>query len=212
MEIIKDGNEKWIRPQYGNYLTQVSATKDEDRLLVLQVKVDSVSSADEWMEIDAEEAERIRKVKAAHGEVSYPEKEVSQTLMLMSMQINTMALSDSDALKVKDLYPAWEGFIGKELKTGMRVLYGERLYNVRQDVSVVLDNQPPSVETAALYEEVCEAHAGTLEDPIPYNNNMALEEGKYYAQDGVIYHCTRSTGQAVYNALKDLVGTYVEAV
>lgn len=39
---------------------------------------------------------------------------------------------------------------------------------------------------------------------------MTLEEGKYYSQDGVTYKCTRSTGQAVYNSLKDLVGIYVE--
>lgn len=76
----------------------------------------------------------------------------------------------------------------------------------------VLENQPPSIHTAALYEEINETHAGTLEDPIPYNNNMALEEGKYYSQDGVTYLCTNSTGQAVYNNLSDLVGIYVEVM
>lgn len=76
----------------------------------------------------------------------------------------------------------------------------------------VLENQPPSIDTAALYEEINDTHAGTLEDPIPYNNNMALEEGKYYSQDGVTYLCTRSTGQAVYNNLSQLVGIYVEVV
>jgi len=30
---------------------------------------------------------------------------------------------------------------------------------------------------------------------------MALEEGKFYSQDGVVYRCTRSTGVAVYAAL-----------
>ena len=60
------------------------------------------------------------------------------------------------------------------------------------------------------YEEINESHTGTSEDPIPYNNNMELVEGKYYSQDGVTYLCTRSTGQAVYNPLKDLVGIYVE--
>ena len=41
---------------------------------------------------------------------------------------------------------------------------------------------------------------------------MALVEGKYYAQAGVVYVCIRSTGAAVYNDLKDLVGIYVEVV
>jgi hypothetical protein len=53
---------------------------------------------------------------------------------------------------------------------------------------------------------------GSLENPIPYEGNMALEEGKYYQQSGVVYLCTRDTGVPVYNALKDLVGIYVEAV
>lgn len=34
MEIQKDNQGKWIRPQYGNYLTQTSATKDEDRVII----------------------------------------------------------------------------------------------------------------------------------------------------------------------------------
>ena len=57
-----------------------------------------------------------------------------------------------------------------------------------------------------------ETHAGTQEDPIPYNGNMALENGKYYSQDGAIYLCNRDTGIPVYQALKDFVGLYVEAV
>lgn len=74
----------------------------------------------------------------------------------------------------------------------------------------VLENQPPGSGTQSLYEEINETHAGTLEDPIPYNNNMELEEGKYYIQDGITYLCTRNTDIAVYADLKDLVGIYVE--
>lgn len=50
----------------------------------------------------------------------------------------------------------------------------------------------------------------TLTDPIPYNGNMALESGKYYSQNGLVYLCTRDTVNPVYNALADLVGMYVE--
>ena len=124
--------------------------------------------------------------------------------------IQTIALTDNEALKVKDMYPEWSEFINKSLAQGMKVRYNDILYKVRQDIATVLDTQFPSIYTAALYEEISEQHTGTLEDPIPYNNNMALEEGKYYSQDGVTYLCTRSTGQAVYNNLSDLVGIYVE--
>lgn len=120
--------------------------------------------------------------------------------------------TDEQAIKVRELYPEWKEFIGKPLAQGKRVIYEDRLYKVRQEIATVLENQPPSIDTAALYEEIVEDHAGTVDDPIPYNNNMELFEGKYYVQDGVIYHCTRSTGQAVYNPLADLVGIYVETV
>ena len=121
-------------------------------------------------------------------------------------------LSDGDALAVKDLHPSWESFIGKEMKAKTRVTYGDKLFRVRQDINPVLENQPPSIDTAALYEEINETNAGTLDDPIPYNNNMELFAGKYYSQDGTVYKCTRDTGQAVYQDLADLVGIYVEAV
>lgn len=59
MEIQKDQQGKWLRPQYGSYLTQASATEDVDKVLVQQVYVPLTESNDEWVEITAEEAERI---------------------------------------------------------------------------------------------------------------------------------------------------------
>ena len=131
---------------------------------------------------------------------------------LFTLTVNTMSLTDDEALSVKSVYPQWSEFINKKLTQGMKVQYDNKLYKVRQDIATVLENQPPSIHTAALYEEINESHAGTLEDPIPYNNNMELDEGKYYSQDGVTYLCTRSTGQAVYNNLSELVGLYVQTV
>lgn len=129
---------------------------------------------------------------------------------LLKVVIQTTELSDSVALVCKALYPTWADCIGKSLKVGDKVTYKGALYKVRQDISVVLENQAPGLDTAALYEEVNESNAGTLEDPIPYNNNMALTQGLYYIQDEVVYKCTRDTGIAVFNPLKDLVGLYVE--
>ena len=65
---------------------------------------------------------------------------------------------------------------------------------------------------ASLWTEICETHDGTIDDPIPYSGNMALESGKYYSQDDVIYRCNRDTGNPVYNALNELVGVYVTEV
>lgn len=134
----------------------------------------------------------------------------NQAILFAKMTINATPLTDNQAISVKNLYPEWKEFIGKSLSTGFRVLHEDALYKVRQDISIVLENQPPSIDTAALYEEINETHDGTKTDPIPYNNNMALELGKYYIQDDIIYMCTRDTGQPVYQDLSDLVGIYVQ--
>ena len=131
---------------------------------------------------------------------------------LLTLTVNTMSLTDNEALSVISVYPPWSEFVNKKLSQGMKVQYGDKLYKVRQDIATVLENQPPSIDTAALYEEINETHTGTLEDPIPYNNNMELEEGKYYSQDGVTYLCTRDSEQALTHNLSELVGLYVEEV
>lgn len=131
---------------------------------------------------------------------------------LLKILVSTTTLTDTQALSCKSLYPTWESCIGKSLKVDDKVTYKGALYKVRQVISTVLENQAPGIDTAALYEEINETHTGTKEDPIPYNNNMELELGKYYSQDGVVYLCSRDSGQAVYNPLKDLVGIYVTVV
>ena len=41
---------------------------------------------------------------------------------------------------------------------------------------------------------------------------MALENGKYYSQDGVTYLYNRDTVNPVYNPVRELVRIYVEIV
>lgn len=124
-------------------------------------------------------------------------------------QPQLLTLSDNEAVKVKALHDPWASKIGEEVDAGKKLYYDDKLYKVRQK-HTVQEQYPPSEGTESLYEEVNEKNAGTLEDPIPYNNNMGLEEGKYYSQDGITYRCTRNTDIAVYADLKDLVGIYVE--
>ena len=105
-----------------------------------------------------------------------------------------------------------DSLLNQKLEIGYKVQYNDILYKVKQTIEKVLVNQPPSIDTASLYEEINETNQGTLEDPIPYNNNMELFEGKYYSQNGIVYKCTRNTGQAIYQALSGLVGIYVEQI
>lgn len=136
--------------------------------------------------------------------------------MMIKAQINTLTVDDATALRMVAFYPEWES--GKAYTAengcpvGYKVVRAEKLWKLRQE-HTSQDNWPPgSTGTESLWEEICEQHDGTKYDAIPYNGNMALEAGKYYTQDGVLYWCTRDTGNPVYHALSALVGTYVEVV
>lgn len=124
---------------------------------------------------------------------------------------NAVERSDLDALAVKDIYPAWDSLIGQTVNVDFKLTHDGKLYKVIQAHTVQSD-WVPGVGTESLYAVIDEGHAGTEDDPIPYDGNMELTEGLYYSQDGIVYLCTRSTGQPVYHALGDLVGLYVEVV
>lgn len=128
---------------------------------------------------------------------------------LLMLTVNTMSLTDNDALSVKSVYPEWETLIGKEVKQGDKMQCDGRLWKVLQQ-HTVQEQWRPGTGTESLYTEIVETASGTADDPIPYNNNMELEQGKYYIQDGITYLCTRNTEIPVYQPLVDLVGIYVE--
>ena len=118
--------------------------------------------------------------------------------------------SDADALAAAILYPVWSE--GVSVKAGDRVRgrADGKLYKVNdgQDHVTQADWAPETATT--LWTRIDVEHAGTIDDPIPYDGNMALTSGLYYVQDWVIYLCTRDTGTPVYHALSELVGLYVE--
>lgn len=149
-------------------------------------------------------------------------KRLKRTTELIAQNIkemNELGLSAVDALEVKDWYPKWgvDFKEGDEVKKGFKFQFNDKLYAVLQD-HVILADYEPSINTASLYVEVTPDYndkgeeLGTLENPILYDSNMILENGKYYSQDGVTYLCNRDTINPVYHALKDLVGLYVEVV
>ncbi len=123
--------------------------------------------------------------------------------------IQTMDLTDEESLELKEMYPEWESKMGQQVNAGEKYQYNGKLWKVLQQ-HTVQENWKPDEGTESLYTEVSKGHAGTKDDPIPYNNNMELENGKYYSQGGVTYLCTRDTGIPVYNPLSELVGIYVE--
>lgn len=133
-------------------------------------------------------------------------EEVSR--MIITKQINGLTVDDNTALRMLEFYPEWAS--GMDYSTGYKVQRGGKLWRCLQAHTAQAGWEPEN--TPALWTEICETHAGTLDDPIPYSGNMALESGKYYIQDYAIYRCTRDTVNPVYNPLAELVGLYVETV
>lgn len=153
----------------------------------------------EYAEMAAREA-----AEAKHRPIS--ENEVM--LMLIKEQINTLSVYDATAARMTAFYPEWEK--DKQYTVGYKTQYLGKLYKVVQ-AHTSQETWTPDI-TASLYERIDEVHDGSKYDPIPYEGNMTLYNGKYYSQSGVTYLCNRDTGNPVYNKLSEMVGIYVEVV
>ena len=118
--------------------------------------------------------------------------------------------TDEEALENIELFPTWQSKIGVQVEQGERLYYDDKLYKVQQTHTPQEDWRPDA--TASLYVQViAESDAGTIDNPIAYEVNMELVEGKYYTEEGVKYLCVRALAQSVWH-LADLVGNYVEVV
>lgn len=153
----------------------------------------------EYAEMAAREA-----AEAKHRPIS--ENEVIS--MLIKEQINTLSVDDATAARMTAFYPEWEK--NKQYTVGYKVQYLGKLYKVVQ-AHTSQETWEPNI-SASLYERIDEVHDGSKYDPIPYEGNMTLYNGKYYIEDNVTYLCNRDTGNPVYNKLSELVGIYVEVV
>lgn len=156
-------------------------------------------------EITAMQTE-IRKAELMEKSRSLSESEVSR--MLITAQINSLEVDDNTALRMLEFYPEWTA--GTVYTVCFKVRRNGKLWRVVQGHTAQVGWEPENA--ASLWEQINENHEGTLDDPIPYEGNMALQNGLYYMQNYEVYLCTRDTVNPVYNALSELVGLYVEAV
>lgn len=137
-------------------------------------------------------------------------------IAMVNENINSLGLSNNEALSVKEFYPVWSAD-SVPVEKGEKYQFSGHLYEVVQSHTTQSNWSPEN--QSSLWVEVVEDHAGTLEDPIPYNeelnplwHGMILEEGKYYTQSGTVYECTRDSGIKLTQNLADLVGHYVEQI
>ena len=132
----------------------------------------------------------------------------------------SQSLEDAVALTAVELFPQWDklwkevqkdGTKGRKVLKGFRFRHDGKLYRTEQpEYTFVEQYVPGAAGTESLFSKVDETHAGTKEDPIPYDGNMEIFNGLYYKQNGVIYRCIRDSGQPLYHDLSVLVGSYVE--
>lgn len=125
----------------------------------------------------------------------------------------SQSLDDTTALTAVELFPKWKELVEKstEVEKGFRFQYDNKLYRTEQPEYTFVSHQVPgSTGTESLFSKVDKDHAGTREDPIPYETNMEIYEGLHYSQGGVTYLCIRSSGQPLYHDLSVLVGNYVK--
>lgn len=124
-------------------------------------------------------------------------------------------LTDAEAITVMGVYWQWEDLVkaGTTVDKGYRFRYGDKLWRTEQPTYTFVAHYIPGAPgTESLFSVINETHAGTLEDPIPYDRNMEIFKGKYYIQNDVVYLCIRDSGQPLYHDLSALVGSYVEVV
>lgn len=162
----------------------------------------------------AEEIKAMKRaaVMAALEARRMPLTEAEVSRMLITQQVNSLVVDNNTALRMKAFYPSFKSIVGQTVTKGFKFTYEDKLWEVVQATLTFQSHYTPGVGTESLYAEVCETHEGTEDDPIHYNGNMALENGKYYMQEYEVYHCTTDTVNPVYHALHELVGLYVEKV
>lgn len=193
----------YISPE-GTIRGMLSQQKDD----TLQRIIAAESKATEAINLVNENDSKISEMDSLLQESFQP-----AMLSIAVASIAAQSFSDEDAATVKYIYPTYTESIGKTIQQNYKMVHEDILYKVIQPtLEITAERIPGSQGMESLYTVIDEKHAGTQEDPIPYSGNMELEANKYYTQNGVLYKCTRGTGQPVYHQLSDLVGIYVEIV
>ena len=211
-----------LKANNGRYLTQSGDVPVEERIFKTYIALGTMAEAVQWKEVTEAEKAAIINQATVLGVDNLTADYLAQVETLIGQipkVINTKEITANEALAHKDWYPYWgeEGAeMGKEVPAGFRLRHraeGEEedtLYEVIQKHTLQAD-WVPGVDTASLYKVVSATHAGTKEDPIPYEQLMAIEEGKYYTEDGILYIGILTTQTGYPNKLSELF-TLVEKV
>lgn len=162
-------------------------------------------------QIDNSESEKIQQIKETNNINSLEEvdnivsdiEQENTNIELLKYSLNALPLSNNEALLYTEYYPNWEEYINKSLPKGFKFQYDGDLYETIQPINVVLEHQKPN-EVYSLYVKVEYEHEGTIDDPIPYKQQMAIVKGKYYIQYDIIYIAIQDMPTGMPYDLKDI--------
>ena len=182
----------WCKSHGIEVLLEMRTSTDQSKV-ILHEEFLSPFGDEEFPKYESTDPEFIELLSSE--EWTYPEgeepsvnREYSRFLALDQLdqeateKINTYGLTASEALRVKDRYPKWK--VGIDVNKGERYQEGDKLYEC--DLAhKTQEDWRPGQGSHSLWHEVTEEHAGTAEDPIPYNEDhdplfagMVLEVGK----------------------------------
>lgn len=192
------------------FLTQAQDVANiEDRQFKELVYIATAADAAAWRQVtEAEKASLINRgtVLDVNNLTADYLAQVETLIGQIPQVINTKTLTANEALAHQDWYPVWGGEgaeMGTQVDAGFRLRHDGTLYEVIQPHALQADWMP-GTDTASLYKVVTATHAGTREDPIPYRQMMAIEQGKYYTQYGVLYIGISTTSTGFPNDLESL--------
>lgn len=186
----------------------------KDRKFQTTAYLTSPEQAKQWREVT--EMERAQMVAQASsldtGELT-PEylQKVETLIAAIPAAINTRNFTDQQALDNMEWFPVWGDEntpMGMDVDAGFMFRHKtveEEKYSLYKSLKkhTLSAEWIPGQGTESLYAKVS-LHKGTKEDPIPYEQNMLIEEGKYYTQDGVLYIGLQTTLTGYPYDLKDM--------
>lgn len=201
----------FVREENGKILS-VESFKFSD---CIEVEVDDDFNVMDIFNYKYEDGKLVE-LTAEEKEEFYHTKETEKAMQEASLQAMMAAsartsfldeLNDTEAAKLPLCYDSWK--TDTAYKVGDRVESDGKLWKCRQ-AHTSQANWKPSIDTASLWEVINVENAGTLDDPIPYDQTMTVYNGKYYLEEGIIYKCIRDSGQPLYATCASLVGNYFE--
>lgn len=203
-----------LQAKTGHWLTENFDVDYSERRFLQTISLANSDEAKYWKEISNQEKESMM----AQGQLfdvsnlSYDYLNKVDTLLAgVSDKINEVELTTEQKLEKKSYFPKWNDLIGEQAEPEFNFQHGDDLFEVLQPHTFAAEWVPGEAGTESLYKKVS-LHAGTKEDPIPWQKNMQLYEGKYYTEADVLYLCTRDSGIPLSYSLAELVDQYVTVV